>query len=129
MSTPATYTVSADWFSDAQVTLLVDFDVLTPELATEINSFWSGAEDRLHAEDGNVQLAVVRLFGSTAIRYFMADGGASFGWGVPTLDAYWTQKVIDDQGEGWPDAEGLGILIMAAEVSVVDYDGVTLEAR
>ena len=126
MST-ATYRVSAEWFGDAEVTLLVDFDVLTPELATEINTFCSGASDRLQAEDGNVLLTVIRLFGQMAIRHFMANGGASFS-SHDDYVRYWTQQIIDDQGEGWPDVDGLGIWITGAEVSVVDYDDVTLEA-
>lgn len=120
-----TYRVVASWFNDAEVTLQVDFDVLTPELATEINTFWSDAKERLQAEDGNVLLAVIRMFGQVAIRYFMADGGASFG---STGDPYWTNQVIKSQAEGWPDQPGLGILIVGAEVSTVDYDDVTLEA-
>ena len=124
MST-VTYRVSSHLFSDAEVTLQVDFDVLTPELATEINDFWSGANQRLRAEDGSVVLAVVRMFGQVAINHFLADGGASFG---PTSDPYWTQQVIKALGEGWPDVDGLGILIMAAEVSVLDYEDVSLEA-
>lgn len=125
MSAATTYRVVAAWFSDAEVTLQVNFDVLTPELAAEINGFWTGADDRLQEEGGNVLLAVVRMFGETAIRYFMADGGASFG---PSAGTYWTKRVIEDQGEGWPNVDGLGILITAAEVSVVGYDDVTLEA-
>ncbi|WP_343590134.1 DUF2528 family protein [Paracidovorax wautersii] len=124
MST-TTYRVSATWFSDAEVTLQVNFDILTPELAAEINNFWTDADSRLAAEDDNVLLAVVRMFGEVAIRYFMADGGASFG---PITDAYWTKQVIEDQREGWPDVDSLGILITAAEVPVVGYDDVSLEA-
>ena len=123
--TATTYRVSASWFGDAEVTLQVDFDVLTPELATMINTFWGDAAHRLQAEDGNVQLAVTRMFGQVAIRHFMERGGADFG---PTTETHWTQEVIDDQGEGWPDAGELGILIVAAAVSVVGYDDVTLEA-
>ena len=124
MSTTATYLATAPWFDDAQVRLQVDFDVLTPELATQINRFWSGADDRLGAEGGDVLRTVIRMFGELAIRHIAADGGASFG---QTEDIYWTKKVLKHY-EGWPDAQELGILITAAEVSVVDYDDVTLEA-
>jgi len=127
MSTHATYRVTADWFSDAEVTLQVDLDVLTPALAAEINKFWSSAEDRLQDEDGDVVRAVVRMFGAAAIRHFMDDGGASFG---PRSegDRYWTEEVFKAQVEGWPDLDGLGILILGAEVSAVGYDDVTLES-
>lgn len=119
-----TYTASAYWFNEAQVTLQVDFDVLTPELAAEINDFWSSSEHRLRDQDGDVQRAVIRMFGEVAIRHFMVDGGASFG---PTTDVSFTEKVIQAQGEGWPDVEGLGILITAASVSTPEYEDVSLE--
>lgn len=121
------YRVSADLFGIAEVTLEVDLDVLTPALAAEINNFWSGAKERLQAEDGDVVRTVVRMFGEAAIRHFMADGGASFGpcpWG----DRQMTAEVLKAQVEGWPDIDGLGIGITAAEVSAVEYHDVTLEA-
>lgn len=127
MSNITTYRVAAAWFSDAEVTLQVDLDVLTPALAAEINNFWSHPKDRLQAEDGDVVRAVVRIFGEAAIRHFMADGGASFGpcpWG----DRQMTAEVLKAQVEGWPDIDGLGIGIVGAEVSAVGYHDVTLEA-
>lgn len=126
MSNLKTYRVKAAWFDDAEVSLQVDHDILKPELATLINSFWSDADARLADEDEDVVRAVIRLFGAAAIRYMMADGGASFG--PVQKDWYWTKEVIRDQGEGWPDWESLGILIVGAEVSPVGYDDVTLEA-
>ena len=74
MSNIKTYKVVAASFDDAEVNLQVDHDVLTPDLATLINTFWSGAEDRLAQENGDVVRAVVRLFGSCAISFFMSDG-------------------------------------------------------
>lgn len=124
MSAVKIYQVSANWFSDAEITLQVNHDVLTQELATEINQFWSGADDRLDQEDGDVVRAVIRLFGAQAIRYFMAEGGASFSPLEP--DRYWTDEVLKEQAEGWPDCDGLGILITEAEVPVVGYDDVTM---
>ncbi|OGT57898.1 MAG: hypothetical protein A3E01_05345 [Gammaproteobacteria bacterium RIFCSPHIGHO2_12_FULL_63_22] len=127
MSNITTYRVAAASFSDAEVTLQVDLDVLTPALAAEINNFWSHPKDRLQAEDGDVVRAVVRMFGEAAIRHFMADGGASFGpcpWG----DRQMTAEVLKAQVEGWPDIDGLGIGIVGAEVSAVGYHDVTLEA-
>ncbi len=127
MSNITTYRVSADWFGDAEVTLQVDLDVLTPTLAAEINGFWSGAVERLGNEDDDVVRAVVRMFGAAAIQHFMSDGGASFGpcpWG----DRQMTAEVLKAQVEGWPDIDGLGIGIVGAEVSAVGYHDVTLEA-
>ena len=89
MSNVKTYKVVAAWFDDAEVSLQVDHDVLTPDLAMLINGFWSGSEDRLKAENGDVVRAVVRLFGSCAISYFMSDGGARMSW---CDSRYWTEK-------------------------------------
>ena len=128
MSTIKTYTVKASWFNDAEVTLQVDHDVLTAELATEINSFWGDADSRLASEDEDAVKAVVRLFGARAIAVLMEQGGADFGNKRPETNKWWTQKVIDEQGEGWPDAEDLGILIQACSVQSVGFDDVDLEA-
>lgn len=119
-----TYIARAYWYNAAEVTLQVDFDVLTVELATEINNFWGHPEYRPREENGDVQRTVVRMFGEAAIRHFIADGDASFG---STTDPYHTAAVIAAQGEGWPDAKALGILITAAEVPMVDYEDVELE--
>lgn len=125
MSNIKTYRVKAAWFDDAEVTLQVDHDLLTPALATEINQFWSDADERLADEGDDVVRAVIRLFGSRAIAFFMADGGATFGGGG---SKYWTGRVIKEQCEGWLDADSLGILILSVSVSSVGYDDVTLEA-
>ena len=121
------YIVTASWFDDAGVTLRVDHDVLTPELATEINTFWSDADGRLADEKDDVVRAVVRMFGAAAIRFFMDDGGARFDT-LGAGDLHWTGRVLESLVEGWPDIDSLGILILSADVSAVDYDDVTLES-
>lgn len=127
MSLITIHRVAASWFDDAAVILRVDHSVLTKELATEINQFWSGADGRLSDEGGNVVHAVVRLFGACAIHYFMSNGGAS-AKPQEEIGRYWTGEVIKAQGEGWPSLDALGILITAAEVNVVGFEDVTLEA-
>jgi len=127
MSTTAAYLVTATWFDDAQVHLQVDLDVLTPALATEINTFWSGAEGRLNDENGDVVRAVVRLFGVCAIQYFMENGGVG-AQASEEVSRYWTGAVIKAQGEGWPGLDQLGILITSAHVGVVEFEDVQLEA-
>lgn len=127
MSTLTTFRVTSYWFGESEVTLQVNFDVLTPELAAEINGFWTGAEGRLQEESGDVVRAVVRMFGAEAIRFFMDEGGVRFdssGQG----NRHWTGQVLKSLVEGWPDIDNLGILILSADVSAVDYDDVTLES-
>ena len=123
MSNLKTYRVKADWYDDAEVTLRVNHDILTPELATQINQFWSDDGGRLEQEGGDVVRAVIRLFGSAAIAFFISDG-AQMGGGN---SRYWTERVIKAQHEGWPDVDSLGILIGAVFVGSVGYDDVSLE--
>ncbi len=52
------YLVKETW-KEYQVTLEVNHDVLTEETASLINGFWSNAEDRLSAENGDVVRTVI----------------------------------------------------------------------
>ncbi len=126
MSTVENVRVAATWFASSAVTLRVDRAVLTPELATEINDFWSGNADRLSSERGDVVRAVARLFGCVAIRYLMDDGGAHFR--DESKGRKVTEEVIKAQREGWPCVDQLGILITAAQVFQVNFEDVELEA-
>ena len=121
------YKIKAQFFDDAEVVLLVNHQVLTKEIAEEINDFCGGNDYRLLQEDGDVVRAVVRSFGAAAIHYFLADGGADFDSRSEADSTYWTQWVIDKIGEGWPDCAALGILIQSAVVSGVGFDDVELD--
>ena len=120
-----TFVVKAPWYEDAQVTLQVDLDILTPALATEINQFWSDADWRLRQEDGDVVRTVVRMFGRKAIAYLMGIGGAEIS--NKAGDDFWTRTVLSDDDEGWPASKNLGILIVEASVDMCDYGDMELE--
>lgn len=124
MSTTKKFRVS--FGDDNCVTLAVNTEKLTPALATEINKFWSSDQLRLAEQHGDVVEAVVRLFGAAAISLLMESGGV-FHLSQPKAEEYWTRKVLEDQYEGWPDFESLGICIVDADISCVEYFGVTLE--
>jgi hypothetical protein len=129
MSTLKTFRVSTN-SGDQEVTLEVDMDKLTPALATTVNNFWGEASDRVHAEDGNVVHAVVRLYGARLIREMLDDGGASFGKSSEDLQRAWTQRMRAE--EGWPSSDGtphgeLGIRVMDAEVEAPNFDSVDLD--
>lgn len=127
MSNIKTYNVKATWYIDAELTLRVDHDILTPELATEINNFWSENGWRLSKEDGDVVRAVIRMFGARALRRAMEQGwDFSNHSGARALNH--AEDVINMDGEGWPNAEGLGISITDASASLPDFDDVELEA-
>jgi len=120
-----TFVVKAPWYEDAQVTLQVDLNILTPALATEINQFWGDADSRLRKEDGDVVRTVVRMFGRKAIAYLMGIGGAEIS--NKAGDDFWTRSVLSEDDEGWPECKDLGILIIEASVDMCDYDDVELE--
>lgn len=108
--------------SDTYVVLEVDLDVLTEELAAQINNFVSGNDDRLEREDGDVIRTAIRMFGHYAIRCFLADGGIYLDGPIGQENLRATKDVLDFLDEGWPDFEALGIVIFEAYVALPDYD-------
>lgn len=95
------YKIERNW-GEGEVTLDVDHDKLTPELATTINAFWTGSQDRIDEADGDVVLAVIKLAGAE----FM-------GWVLDVNSSYSVagmQREFDSL-EGWP-AGGHGIRIL-----------------
>lgn len=128
MSTIKTYTVKASWFNDAEVTLQVDHDLLTPELAKEINDFWSDASYRLRKEDEDVVRVVIRMFGARTISLAMEQGGWDFSKQSVVAGLRTAQEVINSYGEGWPKAEELGIYVIQVAADSVGFDDVELEA-
>lgn len=117
------FKVTATWFDDAYVIIEVNPDVLTPELATLINEFWSDSDSRLADEDDDVVKAVIRLFGATAIGWFMENGGAD----CNCKDDYWTNRVLE-YSEGWPKTvDTLGMRLKTVSVNVPSFDDCDLE--
>ena len=128
MSNLKTYTVKASWFNDAEVTLQVGHDLLTPEMAKEINDFWSEANYRLLQEDQDVVRVVIRMFGARTISLAMEQGGWDFSKQSVVAGLRTAQEVIDSYGEGWPKAEELGIYVIQVAADSVGFDNVELEA-
>ncbi|WP_340569913.1 DUF2528 family protein [Stenotrophomonas sp. G106K1] len=99
------YKVEHAWL-DVEVTLDVDHRLLTPELAKDINEYWTDAEQRLEAADGDVVVAVIKMAGA-AFLGMVLDVRAD-------LTEYGMQKEFDKM-EAW-DSEVCGIRL-------VDFDG------
>lgn len=115
------FTLSDSW-KDWQLTLEVDLDILTEERATEINEFWSSAEDRVGDQDGDVIRAVVKLAAERFVFAFLEIGGAFVdedGWHA----GHWTKRDLHEQ-EGWGGSEEgnpfgwCGIRLVRADVQV-----------
>src|SRR5690348_7989298 len=98
---------------DMTLTLDIDTDVMTPELAQEVNSFWSGAEEVLDASDGDITQAVARR-------------AASYLWSE--LQDGWRPQYVTEQlakAEGWPPQHGITIV----DYEIPDMDPVYLEVE
>ena len=138
-TTPANikrYTVS-EQFGDDKVTLEVDHNLLTPELAYMINEFWSNADDRILEENGDVVRAVIRFFGQVMINTMLMQGGAEFSersrspMGDENPGPLWTADVHNEEGwggtvDGNPFGR-CGIRCIAASVSSLDFDDLQVD--
>ena len=121
------YTIKQAW-GDHSVTLEVDHSTLTPERADQHLRFWTGADDQIDEEDGNVVRAAIRSFGVNAIYHMLADYGASFKDGA--VAKIWSEKMRDLEGYGGETGTPygwLGIRIVAAEAQSPSFDEVELE--
>lgn len=124
MSNVKKYKVS-DTFSNAEIRLEVDHSKLTPELAAEINKFWSGSKYRADQEEGDPVRAVIRLAGVTLIKEMLAAGGADFSECNDESRLYWSSYLSTQ--EGWPAQDSIGIrVIEASEIFVPDFETVEL---
>lgn len=94
------YKIERDW-GEGQVQLEIDHSILTPELATEINKFWTGAEERLEEAGSDAVLAVIKMAGAE----FM-------GWVLDVNSSYSTEGMQRefDQLEGWPSPHGIRLV-------------------
>lgn len=113
------------------VTLEVDRSKLTVELATEINNFWGGNDDRADSMDGDMVKAVIKLYGVRVIALMLQAGGANCSLDHrPAGCVYWTNAMQEE--EGWPGASGgphgaLGIRVIAADVEIPGFDECDLD--
>lgn len=130
------YTVAEPW-KEYSVTLEVDHGILTPERASEINSFWSEHQFRLIAEDGDAVRTVIRLAGATLINIMLCEGGADFTENTrgPIFDdnpaPYWSKDLHDLEGWGGSVAGNpfgwCGIRCIAAAVDTGDFHDMELK--
>lgn len=113
------YTLEDAW-KDCDVTVEVDHEILTEERAAEINSFWSGDEERLRDEDGDVVRAVIKYAARMWIYDLLEAGGVYVSDGGQSR--YWTEYrhnmegwggVVEGSDFGW-----CGIRLVKADVEV-----------
>jgi len=102
-----TFEFSAGMAMDVAVTLEIDLDVMTPEVATEINNFWGGADDVLDAADGDIVQAAARRAASRLLWLLLDANDAD--------DA----MAEFNQLEGWPPNGAHGIRIVDFELPTI----------
>lgn len=117
------FEAKASWYNDASVILEVDFDKLTPELATEINNFWGNSKYRLMDCGNDPVRAVIRLFASRFMAFAQREGGID----ARDDDKFWLKRFLEDQYEGWPKADELGIHVVVCNVESIGWDDVDVE--
>ncbi|MBF8766703.1 DUF2528 family protein [Pseudomonas putida] len=120
----------AETEKDFEVTLEVDLNRLTAERAQQINSFWTGAEDRLDEEGEDVIRTVIRLAGHEIICRMLRDGGADFGDGNSWLCDSVSKELHDSEGWGgqvpWDNYGWCGIRVVGADVTMPCFEDMTL---
>lgn len=107
------------------VELAIDVEVLTQGHAEEINSRWNNADQRLKQVNGDAVLAVAQMFGALVINHARYIGGWSFMQRPFAPGLAVAQQVIDSEGDGWPDAQELGIAVVGASVGPETFYTVT----
>ena len=119
-----------DTWKDFEVTLEVNLDRLTAERAEQINSFWTGAEDRQDEEGDDVVRAVIRMAGYEVMCELLEDRGADFD-DSDRWNCQRTTKQLHDR-EGWGgEAEGdgfgwCGIKVVGADVQLPTFEEVAM---
>lgn len=104
---------------DTSITLDIDTDKIPETVASEINSFWMGADDVLDHSDGDVFQAIARRAAGPLLGYLM--------------DGYHERGAVEmlSKEEGWPDAANGGITVIDHEIptlAALDYEVTTLAA-
>lgn len=119
-----------DTWKDFEVTLEVNLDRLTAERAEQINSFWTGAEDRQDEEGDDVVRAVIRMAGHEVMCELLEDRGADFD-DSDRWNCQRTTKQLHDR-EGWGgEVEGdgfgwCGIKVVGADVQLPTFEEVAM---
>lgn len=124
------YKVSAPC-SDYTVWLEVDHSVLTPELAQQINEFWTEHQARVDEEEGDHVRTVIRMAGDLVIG-LMLESGWDVDFAISQIEQgkRWSEKFRDEEGWGAEDGtlySRCGIRVIAATVERPGFYSLELE--
>lgn len=112
MSNIKQYKLSAP-FADFEVVVEIDHDKVTDELLTEINTFWSGDEERLDKADGNVLHAVLGMLYRRVWWALAEMGGYAH---IETMVDHFKRHM-----EGWPLMDG------SAGIRFISFDEIEFD--
>lgn len=114
-----TYRLNFGDIDSARIIASVDPEILTTELAHQINNMWANADRRLKETGGDPVIAVLRLFATEVFHHCWRN--AIFFRNTEDF----TDEVLRAIYEGWPPSkEMLGIQIKEAQIPEVDFDAV-----
>lgn len=95
------YSIDYDW--KAEVEIEINDELCTEDQLNEINTFWSGSEDRLADAGGVLLNAVLVLLAKTALHIQLDHDYNLRG----VVDAFnWDAKFGECGIEGWPKMDG-----------------------
>ena len=102
-----TYTIAADSGYEFSIKLRIDTNLLTKEIASNINDFWGNSERMLKICHGDLYQAVARR--------------AAFDLFYSLIEGYSSDHALQllSQQEGWP-SENLGIEILSYDILEFD---------
>lgn len=133
MATPTTHALRRfviRFADDNEIVLDVDPAVLTLDVAAEVNNFQGPriAQARLDDQKGDLLATVARRFGAAAMFCMAGNGGVLIDEAETEAAAQYVKNTLQQEYEGWPMHEQLGIRIVSAYVNAPSYDDVTVEA-
>ncbi|SMD00812.1 DUF2528 family protein [Pseudomonas sp. URIL14HWK12:I5] len=119
-----------DTWKDYEVTLEVDLNRLTTSRAALINSFWTGAEDRVDEEGEDVVRAVIRMAGHELICAMLENHGARFTDKQKFPGERFSKELHVSEGWGgevpWDNFGWCGIRVVAADVQQPSFEELAL---
>ena len=110
---------------DIQVSIQVDTDVLTVDVAHEINNFITAPDSRLAECDEDIYRVVAQMFASYLMRWALSEGGAYCKDKDDPRGKVFLRDVLKWLYEGWPDADKCGLTIVYCSVFTPEFDQLT----
>lgn len=110
-----------DFEGNIEIVFEVNTDIMTEEIAHEVNDFFYDAPYRLRRQNGDIRKTVVRLAAGYVVDMAMREGGWCFGTDSDGA-AICSKELRDQEGFGGEADDGnpfgfIGLRIVRADVS------------